>query len=110
MNPIALTHLIAAGVSLGLAIPLIKRRVPMNRWYGIRIRRAFESEQRWYSVNEYGGRALAYWSAFIALVGAAGLMLGPNAWPQYAMISTILLLLSLVIVVIAITRHAKRAA
>jgi hypothetical protein len=34
----------------------------MNGAYGIRIPAAFESEQRWYDINAYGGRKLAGWS------------------------------------------------
>jgi hypothetical protein len=56
----------------GLAVPLVRRRVPPNRLYGARFRKAFESDDLWYAINEYGGRRLVVWSAvvFVAGIGA----------------------------------------
>lgn len=42
-----------------LSLPLIFRKVPMNHFNGIRLRASFESEERWYDINAYGGRQLA---------------------------------------------------
>ena len=55
-----------------LSLPLIYRKVSMNALYGIRIRRALESQERWYDINAYGGRQLARWSWMITAVGAMG--------------------------------------
>ena len=57
-----------------LSIPLILRIVPMNRVYGIRIRKAFISPHNWYAINAYGGKLLLAFGlvpAFIQL-----------AWPR----------------------------
>jgi hypothetical protein len=43
----------------GLSLPLVLRKAPMNEFYGIRIPAAFESKQRWYDINAYGGRQFA---------------------------------------------------
>ena len=44
-----------------LALPLALRRVPMNRGYGVRVRKAFVSDRNWYDINAYGGKlVLAY--------------------------------------------------
>jgi uncharacterized membrane protein len=50
-----------AGVGLlfiGLAIPLIKRRIPPNDLYGFRVPETLASDEVWYDVNEYSGRQL----------------------------------------------------
>ncbi|MEW6335319.1 MAG: SdpI family protein [Thermodesulfobacteriota bacterium] len=62
--------LIALGVvTILLSIPLYLGRVKRNRIYGIRIRRAFESEQNWYRINRYGAGALILWAVNLMAVG-----------------------------------------
>jgi hypothetical protein len=61
----------------------------MNRLWGVRIPAAFESNQRWYDINAYGGRLLALWSLLIIATGLVGLFLpadviGPYAWSAMA--------------------------
>lgn len=43
---------------IGLAQPLIKRRIPPNGIYGFRMPDAFSSDAVWYAVNEYSARLL----------------------------------------------------
>jgi len=49
-------------VGIALGFPLMKRKVKMNRWYGVRIPKSFQSEEHWFKINEYGGRQLVVWS------------------------------------------------
>ncbi len=68
---------------LGLAIaalnvPLILHMVPPNRFYGIRLRASFQSAQRWYEVNEYGGRLFAGWGTFLMAAGLCGFFILPK--------------------------------
>ena len=45
-------------VFIAFSIPLVKRRVKMNYLYGFRIPKAFESEENWYGINEYGAKQM----------------------------------------------------
>ena len=56
-------------------IPLVKRKIKMNKWYGIRISKSFKSEENWYKINEYGGKIFIYWSILIVLMGIISLFL-----------------------------------
>lgn len=58
-------------VFIGLAIPLVRRKIPRNSWYGVRIRKAFQSDELWYDINAYGGREFIIWSIPIVLTGIA---------------------------------------
>ncbi|MDP2990755.1 MAG: SdpI family protein, partial [Kiritimatiellota bacterium] len=49
-------------VGVALGFPLMKRKVKMNRWYGVRITKSFHSEENWFKINEYGGKQLITWS------------------------------------------------
>lgn len=47
---------VATGLLLAvLAVPLIKRKVPPNIWYGFRVQATLENEAVWYPANEYTG-------------------------------------------------------
>lgn len=53
--PITYVH---AGIGVLLAVlslPLILGKVPMNRGYGIRIRKAYVSDSNWLAINRFGG-------------------------------------------------------
>ena len=41
-----------------LSVPLIRRKVKMNSWYGIRVPQAMQSENVWYELNAIMGRYL----------------------------------------------------
>jgi SdpI/YfhL protein family len=51
------------------SLPLVLRRVPMNRAYGIRIAEAFTSDARWYDINAYGGRLFFVYGILLAGLG-----------------------------------------
>jgi hypothetical protein len=57
-----------------ISIPLVKRKISMNPWYGVRIPKSFESEENWYKINAYGGKRLILWIAafFLPLDSDAG--------------------------------------
>lgn len=67
---LAVTFLATGLLLIVVAIPLILGKVPMNRWYGIRIPKAFESEHNWYEINRYGGKWLVAAGGIVALLGA----------------------------------------
>ena len=76
---IGLSHLLTGLILVLVAIPLIRRKVAMNRWYGVRIRKAFASEANWYAINEVGGRWLAGAGGLVALAGACVVLWPPTS-------------------------------
>ena len=59
---------------IALGVPLVRRRIPRNRWYGFRVPKTFASEQVWYDANEIAGRDLVVAGAVVAAtaLGTAG--------------------------------------
>jgi hypothetical protein len=53
-----------------LSIPLIMKKIPLNRYYGFRFSKALESSETWYAINQYGGRQMIRWSLFLIAIGA----------------------------------------
>ena len=58
-----------------LCIPLAKRKIRVNRWYGIRMQKSLESEENWYKINEYGGKIFIPWSILSILTGIISVFL-----------------------------------
>lgn len=58
---------------VGISIPLVLGKIPMNSAYGFRFAKSFESDDLWFRINRYGGRQLILWSIPIALLGLAAI-------------------------------------
>ncbi len=72
---LGLSNICVAALISALSIPLAKGKISMNKAYGIRIKKAFESEENWYKINAYGGKQLILWSIPLMLLGVATLFL-----------------------------------
>jgi uncharacterized membrane protein len=90
-----------------LSLPLAYRKVPMNQLYGIRIPASFESKERWYDINAYGGRQMAGWAWLIVAASILGFILPDNAAPIYAAVGTVAVLLAVLIPLVRILRYAR---
>lgn len=66
---LGLSNLACAALFIILAVPLVQRRIRMNRWYGVRIKKAFESDDNWYWINTYTGKRLILYSLVLAAIG-----------------------------------------
>ena len=59
----------ASVVFILISIPLLKRKIPMNRWYGARFKKSFESEENWYRINAYSAKQVMVWSIPLLIIG-----------------------------------------
>ena len=108
MNPIAIIHGGAALLIIGVSLPLVKRKIKRNRWYGVRIPEAFKSEERWLEINEYGGRLLLRWGIEIAVMAGIGLPLPKKYWLFYVCGSLVVILGGLGTVTTRIDRYSAK--
>ncbi len=98
----------AAGLLiLCLCLPLVYRKIPMNHFYGVRIRQSFASTERWYEINQYGGRLLAYGSCVIILAGLAGFVTPPRYFLWYAGAVMVVVLVSVLLPLIQTIAWAR---
>lgn len=62
---------IACGiVCILISIPLVAKKVSMNKIYGFRLSQSFVSDEDWYTINWYGGKQLIKWSILLIFIGA----------------------------------------
>ena len=70
-----LTIICSAVIVILISIPMLKRKIPMNRWYGARFKKSFESEENWYRINAYSAKQLILWTIPILIIGIVTLFL-----------------------------------
>lgn len=104
---LAMSNLIVALIVIGVCIPLVRDAVKMNRYYGIRIAKAFESEENWYKINRYGAWWMIACSLVLLLVGVVTFFVpvGSNAGLKVACLLAPLILL---VPIIPIMVYAKK--
>ena len=85
---------------IAISIPLVKRKIKMNAWYGVRIPKSFESEENWYKINAYGGKRLIVWSSLLVLIGIATFFIPLDESNSASSALSILLAFSPLIVVV----------
>ena len=56
-------------ISLGLCIPLVKRKIGRNAAYGFRTRKTLASDKAWYAVNYGAAKAGVYLSVGLIIFG-----------------------------------------
>jgi uncharacterized membrane protein len=90
-----------------LARPLIRRRVPPNGLYGVRIPATLADESVWYAVNAQSGRDLRLLGAVVVVLALAVWALG---WPVSRQLLVLLAALTsgTLVVVVRAFRHANR--
>lgn len=94
---------------IGLSIPLVRRKIKMNSLYGVRLTKSFVSDENWYAINHYGGKAMIYWMLPLLVAGISTIIssffIPPTTnveaiWIGTAGIPTLLLIGSIIQVVI----------
>lgn len=89
MNPIVWVHFVAAAIVVLLAQPLVRRKVPRNRWYGVRIPASLASDEACFDINAYGGRSLQLFGALLATMAAAGACVPRAHWVIYNLVALV---------------------
>lgn len=93
-----------------LSTPLVLRRVPMNRAYGIRIPQAFASEACWYDINAYGGRLFLVYGILLACGGYLARHLAPPTTSVWFAVFVVGPLLGALLLLFPIRSYARRRA
>jgi len=72
---IAISHIFVALLIIAISVPLRRGEIGMNRFYGVRFPKSFESDEAWYKINRYGAQRLIFWSMILIGIGIAGVFL-----------------------------------
>ncbi len=105
--PIPYVH---AGIGLltaSFSIPLMRRKIPMNRAFGIRVSKAFTSERNWYELNAYGGKLFFIFGLFLIGFSCLTHRFAPSPSSPWAPVFLIIPLTLIVPVVLLINAYAR---
>lgn len=98
-DPLLLAVFLGLGLLLsGLAVPLLRRRVPPNRWYGFRVPKTLGSPAVWYPANAHAGWGLLWVGVAVTLTALGGYF-GRLADGPYAVLVAAVSSLGLLVVV-----------
>ena len=90
------------------SIPLLKRKIKMNYIYGIKIKKAYSSEENWYKINEYGAKRILLWSPIFLIIAIFGFFIEFGLNYELIMIYALVPICLLIIPIIEIFRYAKK--
>lgn len=86
MNPSEIGYLTIIGAGLVvicLAVPLVKRKIKRNIFYGYRVSiYALSDDDIWYTVNEMGGKQMICFGIGLIIFGIAGFTFGVTPLEQ----------------------------
>ena len=60
-----ITFMVTGLLFIGMSIPLIKRKIKINHWYGVRLPQTMKNESVWYTVNEIMGKYILVFGIII---------------------------------------------
>jgi uncharacterized membrane protein len=102
-------HILFAAVDLltiGLAIPMLRRKVPPNNYYGFRVPATFADEWVWYEANALSGRDML-WFGILHLATTLLLRLFMNE-AVYALTNAAILIAGLIAITVTGWKRANR--
>ncbi len=106
--PIPYVHVGLGALIALISIPLVLRKVPMNHLYGVRIAKAFVSDENWYEINAYGGKLLLGFGLFLIAFAVIGRNAAPPPTSPWAPVWLVAPLLALAPVIARIYAFARR--
>ena len=104
---IGLSWLLTGILSILLCLPLIKRKIPRNSFYGMRFPQSFQSEEAWFKINAFGGKQMLQWSLLLIASGALTFFLPLQTHPARALFAGLAPLIFILIPIRQTWRFAK---
>lgn len=97
-----------AGLLIGAsAIALVRGRIRPNRFYGVKFRECYQSDEAWFAINRFGGKRLLLWSVPLVLLGLATLSLPLRSHPALTFVLASLPIIFVLTPVVQTARFAK---
>lgn len=85
---------------IALSIPLIKRKIKINNWYGVRLPQTMKDEKVWYEVNERSGRQIFIFGTIICIISPILLCSNIFSFDVTVIVLSIIIFLGAIIILI----------
>ena len=106
--PIPFVHAGLGVLVILVSLPLVLRMVPMNRVYGIRVSKAFASEQNWYQINTWGGALFLALGLFLVAFSYVTWDIAPPPTSLWAPVFLVVPLFAIIPVIVLIKALVRR--
>jgi hypothetical protein len=107
MELIVTLYVLTGLLIAGLAIPLLRGKVPPNHWYGFRIRRTLEDPDVWYPVNAWAARRLLIVGLGTTIAGLVGMVIPEPAMPAYSLVLAAAMIAAVMLILVFGIRYAR---
>ncbi len=100
MFTLYLIYFLVGIIFILISLPLIKRKIKINHWYGLRLPKTMKDERVWYEVNERSGRHFFIFGIIISLLSVI-FYLG-NFFTQITttVVFTIIILVGIIVIIV----------
>jgi uncharacterized membrane protein len=92
-----------------LSVPLLRRKVPSNGWYGVRLPATLRDEALWYRANAYAGKCLLVAGLIFTLFALVLPFVPGMALDTYSWIMLVVLAATLLPALTLIARDVRRS-
>ena len=82
---------------IGLAVPLILRKVPPNIWYGFRLPSTVNNPEIWYPANEYSAWRILWMGVSVIVAGIVGFAIPGMTAETYGLSIVVVIITGLII-------------
>ena len=89
MEIVVILNLAACFLIAGVCLPLARRKISKNDWYGFRLPKSDVSDDLWYEINTYCARRCIIWCGIISVVNLLMLLLPSRDLTSILLVSTV---------------------
>lgn len=86
-----------------IAIPLMKKKIKRNNFYGFRVKYTLQDDDIWYAVNEMLGRQMFYQGLCFLAIGAISYFVVKGIKPQFILMIAVTVFLAIAIIYSLVT-------
>ena len=105
---LAIIFLMSGLLIIGICLPLVYNKLPMNAWYGMRTKDTFQSQESWTHLNEVGGMLFSTLGFPLILAGGLAFFLKDDQVELIGMATTIVFLVSCGFICYLFVRYSSR--
>lgn len=98
---------ILGALLIALNIPLARRKIAPNQWYGFRTPKTLSSPEIWYPVNEYAARRGIYLGAAIIIACLLSFLFAPSL-TTFTVTQAAITLIGLAIILLGSLRQIRK--
>jgi uncharacterized membrane protein len=108
MNTLCITFLLSGMLIFVVCLPIVHGIIPMNKFYGMRTKDTFKSDESWLHLNEVGGMIFAMIGFPLILAGVVGFFIPEQFLQIFSTMVLIVTFLSIAAALYFFTRYSKR--